>query len=163
MDGQTQSVGENRYLAFSIGTEQFAIPLLKVREVIALTETTPLPQAPAYFRGVMNLRGQVISIIDLRMKLKLSKGSGSETSVIIIDINNMALGVTVDSVDNVMALKAEDISEPPNFDLSTRSEGISGIARKDKKLICLVDLDKTLGGHEIGQWQSQAQGSQKAA
>lgn len=101
----------NRYLNFSLGEEEFAIPLLSVKEVIAVPETTPIPHTPPHFLGIMNLRGQVISVIDLRKKFSINTKNTEETSVIILDLKNHFLGVVVDSVTSVLAIKNSDILE----------------------------------------------------
>jgi len=89
-----QGTQGQRYLAFSLGKEQYAIPLLQVKEVIGQTETTPMPYAPAHFKGIMNLRGQVISVIDLRLKFKMeAKESEGQTAIIILDLSPLSLGV----------------------------------------------------------------------
>jgi len=140
---ETESAG--RYLCFSLGKEKFGMPLLQVKEVIAHTETTPIPQAPPYFTGVMNLRGQVISIYDLRTKLKVGKPDVTpETTVVILDINGLFLGVVVDTVNSVTHFEASAISGPPDHDASVKADYIVGVARQDKELTLLVDLRKVL-------------------
>ena len=91
-----------RYLCFSLGEETFAIPLLSVREVIAVPEITRVPQTPAHFMGIMNLRGQVISILDLRTKMGIKVQKTSETPVIICDLSPLCVGVVVDSIQAVL-------------------------------------------------------------
>ena len=105
---------DDRYLIFTLGIEQFAIPLLKVREVIASVETRPVPHSPPHFKGLLDLRGVVISVIDLRIKMKTSKKeSGAETSIIILDHGTEPIGVIVDSVDSVHNIQKSEISAPP--------------------------------------------------
>src|SRR4051812_20439300 len=104
-----------RQLVFSLGAESFAIPLLSVKEVIAVPEVTPIPFAPAHFKGIMNLRGQVISIIDLRAKLGIKPRVGGETSVIICDLAPICLGVIVDSIDCVVAPESTQMSDRPEL------------------------------------------------
>lgn len=144
-----------RFLSFSLNSEQYAVPLLKVKEVIALTETTPVPYAPAHFKGIMNLRGQVISVIDLRMKLKMPKvEASSETAIIILDLSPLALGVIVDSVESVLAVNREEIQPPP--DVGGRDTAyITGVARKDKKLILVLDIERTLSVEDLRAVKSQ--------
>ena len=145
-----------RYLCFTLGNEKFAIPLLQVKEVIADTKTTNIPQAPAYFRGIMNLRGQIISVIDLRNKLKVGKSEEStETTIVILDIDGLFIGVTVDSVDSVTSFEAASISEPPTHDSSIKIEYIMGVARKDKGLTLLIYLKKVLNTDDMKSIQQQ--------
>ncbi|MBL7543385.1 MAG: chemotaxis protein CheW [Bdellovibrionaceae bacterium] len=134
-----------RYLCFTLGKDKFAIPLLQVKEVIADVETTNIPQAPPYFQGIMNLRGQVISVIDLRVKLKLGKPEKSpETTIVILDLSPLILGVVVDSVDSVVEYEGADISPAPDTDSLLKTDYILGVARSEKTLTLLLDLAKVL-------------------
>ena len=91
-----------RYIEFSLGEEKFAIALLEVKEVISCPETTPIPRSPSHFVGVMNLRGQVISIVDLRKKLSIQSTSELEEAVIILELDGANIGVIVDSINKVI-------------------------------------------------------------
>lgn len=155
------SLKGGRYLCFSLGKEKFAIPLLQVKEVIANTETTNIPQAPAYFKGIMNLRGQVISVIDLRSKLKVGKAeTTAETTIVILDVNSLSLGVIVDSVNSVTAYDTEMISDPPDHDSSLKTDYIVGVAREKEHLTLILDLQKALNTDDM---KTLRQNSQKAA
>jgi purine-binding chemotaxis protein CheW len=146
-----------RYLAFSLKKEQYAIPLLQVKEVIGMTEATPIPNSPPYFRGIINLRGLVISVIDLRLKLQLDKPeNGPETSIIILDLNNLCLGVIVDSINSVLALNREDISPAPDA-TSAKDQYLTGVARKDNRLTLLLDIRSTLNVDDLTALKSAAQ------
>lgn len=135
-----------RYLLFSLSGEEFAIPLLDVKEVIGLSEATPIPNTPAYFKGIINLRGQVISVIDLRLKLNLKKAEyGPESSIIILDLETHFLGLIVDSINCVLAFDAADLSEaPPSAVTSVKDAYIKSVAKKDKRLILNLDIDAIL-------------------
>lgn len=151
------SIGSDaaRFLIFSLNAEQYAVPLLKVKEVIALTETTPVPYSPAHFKGIMNLRGQVISVIDLRMKLKMPRAEAStETAIIILDLSPLSLGIIVDSVESVLAVNADEIQPPPDVGNSD-TRYITGVTRKDKKLILLLDIEKTLSVDDLKAMKTQ--------
>ena len=143
-NGSPTTIAETRFLGFSLGTEEYAIPLLEVREVIAMPDITPVPNTPPYFLGLMNLRGQVISIVDLRQKLGIKASSSVETGVIICDLSPLCLGVVVDSINSVLAPEASEISERPELQGQKNSSYITGVFRKDKKLILLLDIAKTL-------------------
>ncbi len=139
-----------RYLAFSLCNEQYAIPLLQVKEVIALTDATPVPYAPAYFKGIINLRGQVISVIDLRVKLAFSKSdTGSETSIIILDLKPLCLGVVVDSINSVLALSQDEISPAPEIESTIKGPHITGVARKGSKLTLMLDIREILDVQDV--------------
>lgn len=134
----------NRFLNFTLGEEEFAIPLLSVKEVIAVPETTPIPHTPPHFLGIMNLRGQVISIIDLRKKFSMTAKNTEETSVIILDLKTQFLGVVVDSVNSVLAIKNSEVLEKPMIESSKSTEYITGVFRKNDHLVLLLDIFKTL-------------------
>lgn len=139
-----------RYLVFSLNQEQYALPLLKVKEVIGFTEITQVPYTPSHFRGIMNLRGQVISVIDLRLKFRMTKAEiSNETVIIILDLSPLSLGIIVDAVESVMAIEAHDIQPTPDIESQIRSDYILGVARKDKRLILLLDLMKALSVEEL--------------
>jgi purine-binding chemotaxis protein CheW len=124
-----QAETSERYLTFLLGKEQYAIPLLQVKEVIEMTEPTPIPQTPSYFKGVINLRGQVISVLDLRSKLQLAP--------------SLCLGVIVDRINSVLAFHSEDVSPAPDS-LSDKEQYLTGVARRDNKLTLILDIRAAL-------------------
>lgn len=145
--GQTTSESSEleRYLEFSLGHEGFAIPLLQVRELISVPETTPIPYSPAHFLGIMNLRGQVISVVDLRKKMKLAENEDhAENAVIIIEIGGVNMGVVVDSINKVLAFPRSDIAQVPEIGTQVNSEYIDGIFKNGDELVVLLDLAKVL-------------------
>lgn len=145
-----ENLFRGRYLNFTLGKEKFAMPLLQVKEVIANTETTCVPQAASYFKGIMNLRGQVISVIDLKNKLKIPKSElATESTIIILDIDGLFIGVLVDSVDSVATFTDESISDPPKHDSNTKTEYIVGVARDKNGLTLIIDLRRALNIEEI--------------
>ena len=143
-DNQTNETTQSRYLCFSLGMEEYAIPLLTVKEVIAMPEITPVPQTPSYFLGIMNLRGQVITILDLRQKLAIKPLGNAETSVIICDFNNFSVGVVVDAINSVLAPEPNTISAKPDLQSSKASAYITGVYRKEKRLVLFLDVFKSL-------------------
>lgn len=138
----------DRYLCFSLGKEEYAVPLLSVKEVIGMPEVTPVPFTPTHFKGIMNLRGQVISILDLRTKLGIKPLEKGETSVIICDLSGSSLGVIVDSVNSVFHPEPDQVSEKPNLDGAKNAEFIQSVFRRDKQLILLLDVDRALSGED---------------
>lgn len=137
-------MSSKRFLCFNLEKEEFAIPLIAVREVIGVPEVTPIPQSPSYFLGIMNLRGQVLSVMDLRLKLGIKSVMSEETAVIILDLGDYHLGVMVDQVNSVVELNESEISEKPPLDSSKISESITGVFRRSDKLILMLDVYKTL-------------------
>lgn len=145
-----QADTSERYLAFLLGKEQYAIPLLQVKEVIEMSEPTPIPQAPPYFLGVINLRGQVVSVLDLRSKLDLPKvEKGPKTAIIILDLGpSLCLGVIVDRINSVLAFHSEDVSPPPDT-LSGQNQYLTGVARRDKRMTLILDIKAALSLTDI--------------
>lgn len=147
----------NRYLNFTLGVEEFAIPLLTVKEVIAIPETTPIPHTPPHFIGIMNLRGQVISIIDLRKKFSIAAKNSEETSVIILDLKSQYLGVVVDSVNSVLPIKNSDVLVKPLIESSKSTDYITGVFRKNEQLVLLLDVYKALSQEDKNVIQKSTQ------
>lgn len=135
---------DSRYLCIHLGNDEFAIPLLLVKEVIGLPDMTPIPQAASHFSGIMNLRGKIISVMDLRVKLGIKAQTTSETTVIILDIAGNSLGVVVDKVNSVQVLSPDMMSEKPAIDSSRASEYIQGVFRRNDKIVLILDVAKAL-------------------
>lgn len=135
-----------RYLCFSLAQEKFAIPLLSVKEVLGNLQFTKVPQSPPYFKGIVNLRGQIISVIDLRQKMKINSklADGVEATTIILDLGALTLGVMVDSVDYVKEYSAEDLGEPPATDSSVNTDFILSVAREREDLVLVIDIKSLL-------------------
>lgn len=131
----------NRYLNFSLGKEDYAVPLLSVREVVAMPTLTPLPHTPPYFLGLMNLRGQVMTVIDLKKKLGIAAGSSNETTVIICDFDGSPAGYVVDSVNCVLSASEADLAPAP---VTQGPPCVSGVFKTEKNLVLLLDLQKLL-------------------
>jgi len=134
----------SRFIEFSLGKEDYAIPLLMVREVISVPETTPIPKSPVHFLGIMNLRGQVISVVDLRKKLKIEAKQDKEEAVIIVDIGGMNIGVVVDSINKVLAFSSEEVSDMPEVENQLNTQYIYGVFKKEDSLTVLLDIAKVL-------------------
>ena len=165
-DKKIISVGETfeqkRYLSFSLGHEDYAIPLLNVKEVIAVPEITAIPFTPNYFLGIMNLRGQVISLIDLRQKLGIKSDKDAEASVIICDISPLVIGVVVDSINAVVSPTQSELSEKPDIQGSRNTEYITSVYRRDNRLVLLLEISKALGLEDL-RLATQQSSSHRAA
>ena len=147
-----------RYLNFSLGTEEFAIPLLSVKEVVALPETTRVPHSPPHFLGIMNLRGHVISIFDLRIKFRIKPENTSETAVIICDLAPLSFGVVVNSVNSVLSVHEGDIKGKPELHTKQNSEYMTGVVKSGEKLVLLLDIAKSLNVEDKVIMQKSATG-----
>ncbi len=153
---------QDRYLCFSLGNEEYAIPLLDVKEVIAMPDITPVPCTPSHFLGIMNLRGQVISVLDLRSKLSIKPNPNAETAVIICDLQPNSIGVVVDSVNAVLNPSPDQISAKPEIQSKAGTDYITGVYRHQEKLVLFLEIAKSLN---IGDQQAiaRATATKKAA
>ncbi|MEF3697216.1 chemotaxis protein CheW [Desulfolutivibrio sp.] len=136
-------------VTFSIGEEEFGVDILKVQEIIRMMEITKVPRAPDFVEGVINLRGKVIPIIDLRKRFGLStREHDKHTRIIVIEINNMIVGFVVDSVSEVLRIPSNTVEPPPPVVSGLESEYISGVGKLEDRLLILLDLDRLLSGEE---------------
>ena len=137
-------------VTFSIGEEEFGVDILKVQEIIRTMEITKVPRAQDFVEGVINLRGKVIPIIDLRRRFGFtSKEHDKHTRIIVIEINNMIVGFVVDSVSEVLRIPAATVEPPPPVVAGVESEYISGVGKLQDRLLILLDLDKLLSGEDM--------------
>jgi purine-binding chemotaxis protein CheW len=135
---------QKKYLCFNLGKEEFAIPLLTVKEVIGMPDLTPIPQMPPHFLGMMNLRGNVVTVLDLGTKMGIKPQPSEEQSVIILELGELHLGCVVDCVNSVMNLSDEDILERPHMENTKTSQSVLGVIKKENSLILLLDIAKAL-------------------
>lgn len=137
-------------VTFSIGEEEFGVDILKVQEIIRTMEITRVPRAPEFVEGVINLRGKVIPIIDLRRRFGLmSRDHDKHTRIIVIEINQMIVGFVVDSVSEVLRIPANTVEPPPPVVAGLESEYINGVGKLEDRLLILLDLDRLLSGEEV--------------
>lgn len=135
---------ENRFLCFRLDSELYAAPLLEVKEVLGIPEITPIPQVPSHFLGIMNLRGQVISVIDLRLKFGLKANRLGETCIIIFEYTSFSVGVVVDEVKSVLSLQPGELCAPPEAKQTKKAEFITGIINRENQMILTLDIVKAL-------------------
>lgn len=155
---------DERCLCFHLGAESFAIPLLSVKEVMAMPSVAPIPQAPPSFLGMMNLRGQVIGVIDLRQKLGIQpKKNQEEKAVIILDFNDFRIGAVVDLIDSVQTLANEKRQDKPKMQGPVSHEYITSVYLTDEKFILILDIQKIIGIGDQSFAKKIQQPAQKAA
>lgn len=143
-----------KFLAFYLNEKNYAFPILKVNEVIVLPEITPMPKTPEYVKGVMNLRGQIIPILDLRLALKIEKNEyDKQTCVIIVKmvVQNFEkmVGFIVDCVSEVFEIPASNIEKPPSYGEKLDNDFLKGIGKVKDKIVMLLDIDKILFQNDI--------------
>jgi purine-binding chemotaxis protein CheW len=141
---------EGKFLTFALSNEEYGIEILKVREIMGLMEITPVPQTPDYMKGVINLRGKVIPIIDLRLKFAMPEVEHTkETCIIVAEVGTAQVGVIVDNVSEVTDIKGEDIEESPNFGQEIDTNFIMGLGKTKKKIVILLDIERVLTIEEL--------------
>lgn len=142
---------EYQLVVFSIGNEEFGVDISQVREIVRLIAITYLPKAPKFIEGVVNLRGQVVAVIDLAKRLNISsKTRGDTTRIIIVEIEGMTVGMIVDSVSEVLRLSSENVEGIPSvIETEVEEHFISGVGKLKDRLLVLLDLKKILTPEEI--------------
>lgn len=139
-----------KYLTFILDTEQYGLEITKVREILGVLPITPMPQAPHFVKGVINLRGKVIPVIDARTKFgMMEKEHTPETCIIVVDVNNTWIGMIVDTVKEVMDITNDQIEDPPNFGMGGDSGAILGLGKMGDKVKILLNIDKVLADLDV--------------
>lgn len=137
-------------VTFSIGEEEFGVNILKVQEIIRTMDITKVPRAPAFVEGVINLRGKVIPIIDLRKRFGLfSKPEDKDTRIVVIEINNIIVGFVVDAVSEVLRIPASTVEPPPPVVAGVESDYINGVGKLKDRLLIMLDLDRILTSEDM--------------
>lgn len=146
---------EGKYLTFELDAEEYGLEILKVKEIIGIMNITSVPQTPDYVKGVINLRGKVIPVIDLRLKFTMNPLEYSErTCIIIVDIagtsgKKVMVGIVVDSVSEVLNIKGDEIEDTPSFGSRLSTEYIMGMAKVKGGVKVLLDIDQVLNAEEL--------------
>jgi purine-binding chemotaxis protein CheW len=153
---KTSTQKQGKYLTFAIADEEYGLEILKVREINGYMDITPVPKMPAYVRGVINLRGQVIPVIDLRVKFGMEpKEVTDQTCIIVVEVSRdgrkMDTGIVVDRVQEVLFIGGEQIQETPEFGSSVDTNFILGLGKVGKSVKILLDIDKVLGDADLSQ------------
>lgn len=138
------------FLVFSLGEEEYAIDILKVQEIRGYENVTRIANAPEFIKGVTNLRGVIVPIVDLRIKFHLSKVEyGGQTVVIVVNVGERVVGIVVDGVSDVMTLTPEQIKPAPEFGVTLSSDYLSGLGSLEDRMLVLVDIEKLLNSEEM--------------
>ena len=150
---------EGKYLTFSLGQEEYGIGILKIKEIIGLMRITPIPQTPEYVKGVTNLRGKVIPVIDLRLRFGMETVENDErTCIVVVEITNarghVQIGLVVDSVSEVLNIRGSEIEETPTFGTTCRTDYILGMAKTEGRVKILLDIDRVLSNDEMQMLQA---------
>jgi purine-binding chemotaxis protein CheW len=145
---------EGKYLTFNLDKEEYGIGILKIKEIIGMMPITPVPRTPECVKGVINLRGKVIPVIDLRLKFGMTEiGYTDRTCIIVVeaegDSGTLLVGILVDSVSEVLNIKGEHIEDSPNFGTGLSTDYISGMAKTEGGVKILLDIDRVLHREEM--------------
>ena len=148
--GQTADGEGRELLTFTLGVEEYGIDILKVQEIRGYDAVTTIANAPEFIKGVINLRGIIVPIMDMRIKFKLGSVTYDESTVVIIlNIANRVVGMVVDGVSDVITLKAEEIKPAPEFGASLDTRYLLGLGTLDERMIILVDIEKLMSSRDM--------------
>ena len=152
---KSQSASAGKYLTFVLGRESYGIPVLKIREIIRMQNITLVPQMPDYIRGVINLRGKIIPVVDLRAKFGLAGTEATErTCIVVVQVaspsgTSLSMGLVVDAVEEVINIGASDIEATPDFGTKLDTEYILGMAKIKGAVKSLLDIDRVVAVEAI--------------
>jgi len=152
---------EGKYLTFTLAEEEYGIGILKIKEIIGMMPVTSVPQTPAFVKGVINLRGKVIPVIDLRLRFGMGEIDYTDrTCIIVVEIEAesgmVLIGIVVDAVSEVLNIKGEDIEDTPTFGAKLDTEYILGMAKLEGGVKILLDINKVLSASEISELEKAA-------
>lgn len=143
--GAEQERHEQQFLGFPLGEERFAIEILSVQEIRALTAITPIPNAPPHIRGVINLRGTIVPVIDLRLRFGLSTEADPRFAIIlVVTAHHRVIGLIADAVPKVLTVSMDEVAPPPDFGQSVDISFVSGVFHRSNELVLLLDLERLL-------------------
>jgi purine-binding chemotaxis protein CheW len=150
-----------KHLTFELDDEIYGINILKIKEIVGIMDITPVPKAPPYVKGVLNLRGKIIPVVDLRLKFGFEKRAYDErTCVIVVELANVAgkqlIGIIVDSVSEVANIPEGDIESTPDLGGQQNTEYIEGMAKMKGKVVILLDIAKVLSFGDTGEHEGAA-------
>ncbi len=159
---EQEALGTNRaralkggkFLTFLMANEKYGLEILKVREIIGMMEVTSVPTTPAFVRGVINLRGKIIPVVDLRLKFGMqAKEDTARTCIVVVHVEHaareMTMGITVDEVSDVLDIVRDQIEPPPSFGGNIRTDFILGMGKVDQRVMTLLDIDRVLTEQEV--------------
>jgi len=139
-----------KYLTFYLGDEEYGIEILKVQEIIGLLRITPVPNTPAHMRGVINLRGKVVPVVDIRGRFGMSTVEATkQTCIIVVRTGEAEIGAVVDRVSAVVSIKAEEIEETPQMGASVDTSYLLGIGKTESRVRLLLDIERVVS--EVGE------------
>lgn len=149
-------VRKNQVVRFMVGKESFGVDIGRVQEIVTVPEITKVPDTPDFLEGIINLRGKIVSVVDLRKRLKFNGSEKSKKNrILVTEMDGRVVGLIVDEVSEVLKLNPENIEPPPEMVNSVGVEYITGIGKLEDKIILLLDLGKVLSTEETGRLAGQ--------
>lgn len=140
----------DQFVTFTLDNEEYGVEVLRVQEIIGYQGFTKVPNVPPFVKGVLNLRGSVVPVVDLRLKLNMEpKESDNFTVILIMEVEARVVGIVVDAVSDVVNLNPEDIQQTPDFSSGIRVDFIKGMGRREEDLIIILDIDAVLSSKEL--------------
>ena len=153
----TQATNELQVVVFTLEKEEYCVPVMQVREIVSHTPPTRIPHTPPFIEGVINLRGTITSVLDLRKRFGLNTAAhGEDTRIIVVDFAEDSLGFLVDSVSEVLRLPAKTFEPPPSQVIGLDSEFIQGVGKIGDRLLILLDLERVLSHLEVAELKADA-------
>jgi len=149
--GHTVEIAGREFLAFTLGREEYGIDILKVQEIRGYEAVTRIANAPEFVKGVVNLRGIIVPIVDMRIKFNLGEPTYDQfTVVIILNIGDRVVGMVVDSVSDVITLSPEQVKPAPEMGTALNTDYLIGLGTLDERMLILVDIDKLMSSTDMG-------------
>ena len=140
----------SQYVTFTIGDELYGVEVLKVHEIIGMTEIRSVPNSFNYMKGIINLRGRVVPVVDIRLKFNFDEREYDEyTVILIVEVKNQLVGMIVDSVSDVIGLPSGSIQATPHFSSDIDNDYIQGVGNDEDRMIIMLDVDRILSGEEL--------------
>ena len=147
----------DEFLTFTLGQEEYGVDILKVQEIRGYDTVTRIPEAPDFIKGVINLRGTIVPVVDMRLKFHLASAEYNEfTVMIILNVARRVVGMVVDGVSDVMQLSAEQIRPAPEFGSSVNTRFITGIGTLEQRMLILIDIEKLMSSQDMALMDSVA-------
>ena len=144
------SSDENQFVTFSIGEETYGVEVLRVQEIIGMTQITHVPNAVSFMKGVINLRGAVVPVVDMRIKFGMSERDyDAFTVIIIVEVKGRLVGMIVDTVSDVANIPVESIQDTPHFTAKIETDFIKGIGQLDSRLVIILDVERIMTADEM--------------
>lgn len=147
---------KNQVVRFMVGKESFGVDIGKVQEIVTVPDITRVPDTPDFLEGIINLRGKIVSVIDLRKRLKFyGSEKNKKNRILVTEFDGHVFGLVVDEVSEVLRLNPDNIEPPPEMFNSAGAEYITGVGKLEDRIILLLDLGKVLGTEEISKLETQ--------